>query len=74
MNYATHYIDPVWDNVRMNNIAEHFVTAWLGKYLKADPTMDAYLDLAPNSNGNSWKGFPERSARGLRFERLKAGE
>jgi hypothetical protein len=36
--------------------------------------MDAYLDLAPNSNGNSWKGFPEHSARGLRFERLKAGE
>jgi predicted dienelactone hydrolase len=74
MNYATHYIDAVWDNVRMNNIAEHFVTAWLGKYLKADPTMDAYLDLTPDSNGNSWKGFPEHTARGLRFERLKAGQ
>lgn len=73
-NYTAHYSDSVWDNVRMNNIAEHFVTAWLGKYLKADPAMDAYLDLAPDSNGNSWKGFPEHTARGLRFERLKAGE
>ena len=68
VNSATHYIDAVWDNVRMNNIAEHFVTAWLGKYLKADPAMEDYL------NGTGWKGFPEHTARGLRFERLKAGE
>ncbi len=68
-----HYIDAVWDNVRMNNIAEHFATVWLGRYLKNDRTMDAYLDLTPDSNGNSWKGFPEKTARGLRFETMKAG-
>ena len=71
---ATHYIDAVWDTVRMNNIADHFVTAWLGKYLKGEAAMDAYLDLPPVSNKNSWKGFPDNSARGLRFETLKAGE
>jgi len=30
--------------------------------------------LTPNSNGNSWKGFPDKTARGLKFERLKAGD
>jgi hypothetical protein len=57
----------------MNNIAEHFVTVWLGRHLKNDRAMDAYLDLPPDSNGNAWKGFPEKTARGLRFETLKAG-
>jgi len=89
MNLANHYIDAVWDNVRMNNVSEHFVTAWLNKYLKSDPAMDAYLDLIPASNDgvwavnkdgtfkpehSYWKGFPNRTAKGLRFETLKAGE
>ncbi|BBB62395.1 hypothetical protein UNDKW_4122 [Undibacterium sp. KW1] len=38
---AETYIDAVWDNTRMNNIAQHFVTAFLGKYLKSDASMDA---------------------------------
>ena len=45
-----HYADPVWDNVRMNNIAQHFATAWMGKHLKGDGAMDAFLDLVPHSN------------------------
>jgi predicted dienelactone hydrolase len=88
-NLANHYIDAVWDNVRMNNVSQHFVTAWLGKYLKSDPQMEAYLDLVPEANsgvwavdGNGsekpehtyWKGFPNRTAKGLRFERLRGGE
>jgi predicted dienelactone hydrolase len=85
---ANHYIDAVWDNVRMNNVSQHFMTAWLGKYLRADATMDAYLDLVPVSeqgvwsmdaqgqpkpDHTVWKGFPNRTAKGLRFERLPAG-
>ena len=88
-NVSEHYTDAVWDSARMNNIAQHFVTAWLDKYLKADASKDAYLDLVSNSNEsvwaaekdgsfkpehNHWKGFPKRTAKGLRFERLKAGE
>jgi len=88
MNLANHYIDSVWDNVRMNNISAHFVTAWLGKYLKADVSMDAYLNLTPEAGKGVWaverdggikpehtywKGFPNRTAKGLRFESLKAG-
>lgn len=86
---AHHYIDAVWDNVRMNNVAQHFAAAWLGKYLKADPAMDSYLDLVPASDKGvwsmdaqnqpkpehtAWKGFPNRTAKGLRFERLPAGQ
>ena len=88
-NLSEHYSDAVWDNARMNNISQHFVTAWLGKYLKADAKMDPYLDLVPNSNDsvwakekdgtnkpehNHWAGFPNRTAKGLRYEVLKAGE
>ncbi len=64
---ANHYIDAVWDTVRMNNIAEHYITAWLGKYLKTDAAMDAYFDPA------AWKGFPPRTAKGLKLEKLAAG-
>ncbi len=88
-NLADHYSDAVWDNARMNNIAQHFVTAWIGKYLKSDAAMDPYLDLVPASNDsvwakeedgknkpehNHWAGFQNRTAKGLRFEQLKAGE
>jgi predicted dienelactone hydrolase len=64
---ANHYIDAVWDNVRTNNIAQHYITAWLGKYLKADEAMEAYFEPA------AWKGFPPRTAKGLKMERLAAG-
>ena len=82
---SAHYVDAVWESVRMNNIAQHFVTAWLNKYLKNDTDMQEYLDLVPNSNdgvwakdenGNEknehtyWKGFGKRTAKGLKFERL----
>ncbi|MEM7299894.1 MAG: dienelactone hydrolase [Pseudomonadota bacterium] len=87
-NLTEHYSDAVWSSDRMNNVAQHFVTAWLGKLLRADANMDGYLDLVPNSNDsvwakekdgsekpehNHWKGFAKRTAKGLRFETLKAG-
>jgi hypothetical protein len=84
-----HYADAVWESVRMNNISQHFTTAWMDKHLKANAGMDAFLELVPNSNDsvwaanedgsfkpehNHWKGFPNRTAKGLRYEVLKAGE
>lgn len=81
-----HYTDAVWDNVRMNNIAQHFVTAFLGKVLKNDASMDAYLNVIEKSkdakwsaeeNGalkadhTYWKGFARRSAVGLQLEQRK---
>ena len=75
---SDHYTDPVWDTVRMNNIAQHFATAFLNKYLKADPAMDAYLDLVPDSAAGTgasyWKGFRPNTAVGLRLEHLPAAQ
>jgi len=83
-----HYADAVWDTVRMNNIAQHFATAWLDKYLKGADT-ERYLDLVeladdgvyavddtgnPTEDNTYWAGFQDRSAKGLRFERRAAGE
>lgn len=83
---AEHYADAVWDSARMNNIAQHFVTAFLAKYLKHEAGMDGYLDLveyakdgkrsvdangAPKADDTYWKGFPPRSAVGLRLEQRK---
>ena len=83
-----HYADAVWDTARMNNISQHHITAWLGKYLKGESDKDQYLDLIPNSNDGVyavdddgptsdhtyWAGYPNRTAKGLRFEWLKAGD
>ena len=75
-----HYADAVWDTTRMNNIAQHFATAFFGKYVMQDDSMDEYLDLVENAeNGvwavddageeqedhSYWKGFPNRTALGL---------
>jgi len=74
---SAHYTDPVWDTVRMNNIAQHFASAFLNKYLKADPAMDSYLDLVPNAADGTgatyWKGFGPNTAVGLRLEKRLAG-
>lgn len=73
---SEHYTDPVWDNVRMNNIAQHFSTAFLNKFLKADVAMDSYLELVPNAidgvGATYWKGFASKTAVGLRLERMSA--
>ena len=38
-----HYADPVWDTVRMNNIAQHYATAFFSCYLKEQPGMAEIL-------------------------------
>ncbi len=83
-----HYADAVWDNVRMNNIAQHFLTAWVDQNLKGKD-MSAYFDLVPNAvdgvwavddedkptaDNTYWTGFPNRTAAGLRFESKPAGQ
>lgn len=84
-----HYADAVWDTTRMNNIAQHFATAWVDHYLKGDADKAEYLDLIPESDQGVysvaedgsfaddhtyWKGFANRTAKGLKLEWLKAGE
>ncbi|MCM2563842.1 dienelactone hydrolase [Lutimaribacter sp. EGI FJ00015] len=84
-----HYADAVWDNVRMNNIAQHFATGFMNLHLKGDSNMARYFDLVEyaeegkvsrNDAGeekddhNYWAGFAPRTAAGLRFETLNKGE
>lgn len=81
-----HYADPVWDTLRMNNIAQHFATGFLDLHLKGDAEKAAYFDLVPdaadgvvslNEDGTPkedhsyWAGFAPRTAAGLRFETLQ---
>jgi predicted dienelactone hydrolase len=80
-----HYADAVWDTLRMNNITQHFVTAYFDKTLKMDEKMDAYLDIVVDANDGVfavekdgspkpehtyWKGFANRTAKGLKLEHL----
>jgi len=72
------YAEPVWDSRRINNINQHFVTAFLGIHLKQQP-LQAYLDLPPlvadgtiKPDPGPWKGFARRAALGLEWRALKA--
>ncbi|MAO40331.1 MAG: dienelactone hydrolase [Pseudohongiella sp.] len=65
---AGHYTDPVWDTLRMNNILQHFATAFLDLYLKGDENQRRYLELPGDGAGdNTWEGFDDGDAVGLRF-------
>ena len=83
----THYNDAVWDTVRMNNILDHFATAFFDTLLKGDAAKQAYLDVIPNGkdgvfsvdkDGKAtpahtyWKGFSRRTAVGLVLEHRPA--
>ncbi|WOI57677.1 VPLPA-CTERM sorting domain-containing protein [Palleronia sp. LCG004] len=71
---SAHYNDPVWDQVRSNNIAQHFLTAWMNLELKGDNSMSRYLDLPELGDLGNWAGFDAGEAQGLRYEILSAGE
>jgi len=85
---AGHYTDPVWDTVRMNNIMDHFMTAYFDLHLKNDESKKVYLDLIENgadgvfseSQGvrdaehTYWEGFQQGGAVGLRLEHREPGQ
>ena len=85
---ASHYTDPVWDTVRMNNIMGHFVTAYLDYQLKGNTERLSYLDLVPDgadgvyslkggqpdADHTYWKGFGAGTAVGLKLEHLQPGQ
>lgn len=69
-----HYRDAVWDNTRMNNIFDHFATAYFGLYLKGEQDKQAYLDLSTNGKDGTWKGFKRATAVGLMLEHRSTGQ
>lgn len=62
------YAEPAWNEKRINNINQHFLTAFLGKYLK-NQDFEKYLNLTQNSNTKTWTGFKNRSSTGLIFQK-----
>ncbi len=79
----THHADAVWDTVRMNNILQHFATAYFDRHLKGDVSKQAYLDVVPAGSEAAyavdregrelpahtyWKGFRRGTAVGLTLE------
>ncbi len=59
-----HYAEPSWNEYRINNINQHFVTAFTGIYLK-QKDYGKYLDLPEQSNPKTWNGFKPRTSTGL---------
>jgi len=64
IDFYYHYAEPAWDQRRINNINQHFITAFLGIHLK-NIDYRQYLELSENSNTNAWKGFKPRTSVGL---------
>ena len=64
------YAESSWDERRINNINQHFVTAFLGIHLK-QKDFKKYLDLKPDSNEENWFGFKPRSSTGLELLQVK---
>ncbi len=60
---AAHYRDPNWDTVLMNNIMNHYITAWFAYHLKGEEQALAELDALPQSH-----------AARLRLEHRRTGE
>ncbi|WP_407538798.1 dienelactone hydrolase [Deinococcus radiomollis] len=83
-----HYAEAAWDMQRLNNLNEHFVTAFLNYRLKGDATAASYLNVAtplaadgkysrnadgtPKADDTYWKGFPARSALGIELYHMNA--
>ncbi len=65
------YAEPAWDERRINNINQHFVTAFLGIHLKNEDYAK-YLELEEDSNTKGWMGFPTRSSTGMELLHSRA--
>ncbi|MEP7229172.1 MAG: alpha/beta fold hydrolase [Ginsengibacter sp.] len=62
-----HYAEPAWDQRRINNINQHFVTAFLDIYIQ-HKDFGKYLSVADStSSSKSWPGFKPRSFVGLQL-------
>lgn len=81
-----HLNEPMWDERRLNNLNQHFITAFLQQYLKDDDHSEYLNPVVEHSNdavysadedGNLktdhtyWKGFLPRTAIGMRLRAEK---
>jgi predicted dienelactone hydrolase len=61
-DFYYHYAEPAWDQRRINNINQHFVTAFLGMNLKKTDYIK-YFEFDPAIK--VWPGFRARTSVGL---------
>ena len=64
------YAEPAWNERRINNINQHFVTAFLGMHLKG-LDYGKYFDLKESANDGPWTGFKPRTSVGLEMRHAK---
>jgi hypothetical protein len=67
------YAEPSWDQRKINNINQHFITAFLGTHLKG-MDFSKYLDLPQDSGKKTWEGFKPRSSTGMELLHAKGME
>ncbi|GAB3249592.1 hypothetical protein GCM10027347_06800 [Larkinella harenae] len=65
-----HFAEPAWNERRINNINQHFVTAFLGIHLKG-MAYAKYLTLPESSDAEPWTGFKPRTSVGLEMRHAK---
>ena len=68
------YADSVWDQRRINNINQHFITAFLGVKLKDNSDYTQFIDSERLSKQDPWKGFLPRTSVGLELRYAKPKE
>ena len=68
------YADSVWDQRRINNVNQHFITAFLGLKLKNKKDYLPYLDAKGFAEQEPWEGFLPRTSVGLEFRMDKPSE
>lgn len=67
------YADSSWDQRKINNVNQHFVTAFLGVHLKGDNHSN-FLEIPENSNEKDWPGFKPRSSTGMELLHASAAD
>ena len=60
------YADATWDQRKINNVNQHFVTAFIDSLLKGKDS-SKFLDIPEESNDNDWPGFKPRSSTGMQL-------
>ncbi|GMN08889.1 hypothetical protein MTsPCn9_06550 [Croceitalea sp. MTPC9] len=65
INEYLRYADSVWDMRRINNINQHFITAFFGLHLKNKEDFINYLRVSKDANTGNWKGFKPRTSIGM---------
>jgi len=66
-DFYYHYAEPAWDQRRINNINQHFVTAFMGIHLK-NLDYEKYFKAAENKDIKTWPGFKNRTSVGMELE------